>query len=703
MNHGLLLLFLLTSCWLYLAAFMALTDWRWNAGRLAQSLAFGALGAWLLISGRTGAWPVRVMGGFFGATFVLPLFLNRAIRGRLLRGRIGTARFLHRIAASLTWARSGPLFAEISRIDALIRKELADPAARRTVRTALTRIHSALSRAAFYGAIMDALTVLRHYDEAVALHKERFGNSALKADDSILYTLAMAYAEQGRSEEAIACIQRARETERQPAALDLRPFMACVRVFALNGRVEDVNFLFERNARLAALLPPAHQYFWRGMALLRAGQAPAAGELFEKARALLRPCDELLRKRIEGLPDDEERVPALTPGSRTRQQLDALRRRIELAPASPIGRGARWHPLMTYSFIAATLAVWLLTESFGSSTDARTLLRFGANMPALVLHGQWWRLVSSIFLHVGVMHLLFNAYACFLFGTFVERMAGRRSTFTILILSGVGGGAASAFFSNAVSSHTISAGASGAIFGLLGAAIVIVLRLPRLFTGPQRRFLAFNLIFIGAVNMAFGFLEPNIDNLAHAGGFLTGVLCGLVFLAGIGSESRGGAWRLAAFLSVILLASSAVGAGYNLWTGGYPRRLPPAKDVAAPDGSWRVYVPAFWETATSGADVVTFQDPLGPSLRIQSGRSPALLLPREGRVYRRTRRIGGREFREFVISTRHEGRSWTRLGYVLRAKGRSFVLAFDCSSDDIRDYIPLFQWILLGFEPLTPE
>jgi len=209
MNHGLLLLFLLTSCWLYLAAFMALTDWRWNAGRLAQSLAFGALGAWLLISGRTGAWPVRVMGGFFGATFVLPLFLNRAIRGRLLRGRIGTARFLHRIAASLTWARSGPLFAEISRIDALIRKELADPAARRTVRTALTRIHSALSRAAFYGAIMDALTVLRHYDEAVALHKERFGNAALKADDSILYTLAMAYAEQGRSEEAIACIQRA--------------------------------------------------------------------------------------------------------------------------------------------------------------------------------------------------------------------------------------------------------------------------------------------------------------------------------------------------------------------------------------------------------------------------------------------------------------------------------------------------------------
>jgi len=702
MNHELLLLFLLTSCWLYVAAFVALTDWRWNVGRFAQSLVFGALGVWLLISGRTGVWPAGGMGALFGATFIIPLFLRRAIRGCLLSGRIGPAQSLHRMAACLTWARSGPLFAAISRIDTLIRRELADPAARRNVRIVLVRIHAALSRAAFYGAIIDALTVLRHYDEAVALYKERFGGTALKADNSLLYTLAMAYAEQGRAEEAIACIQRAEETERPRAALDLRPFLACVRVFALNGRIEDVDFLLERNARLAALLPPSHQYFWRGVALLRANQTAGAGELFEKARALLRPCDELLRKRIEGCLAEAEQVSVGIPDSPP-HQLDALRRRIELAQVSPIVTGARWHPLVTYGFIAAAFTVWLLTERSGSSTDARTLLRFGANMPALVLHGQWWRLVSSIFLHVGLTHLLFNVYACFLFGTFVERTTGRWSTFTILILSGVGGGAASALFSNAVKSYTISAGASGAIFGLLGAAIVIVLKLPRLFSGPQRRFLAFNFIFIAAVNMVFGFFEPNIDNLAHAGGFLTGVLCGLVLLAGVGNESRGGAWRLAMFLSVILLASSAVGALYNLSTGGYPQRLPAAKDAWAPDKSWRVSVPVFWETRTSATDTVTFRDPLGPSLRIQSGESPVLLIPTQGRVYRRARRIGDRKFREFLISTRKEGQLWTRLGYVLRAQERSFVLVFDCSAEEIRDYLPLFHWILLGFEPLAPE
>lgn len=695
MNHGLLLLFLTTSCWFYMALLLVLTDWRWNAGRIAQTIACVGAGGWLLLTGKTGATPACAIVALFCATIIIPLFLRRVIHRRLLAGHIEKARFYQAIFAFLTCGRTRVIFAAVRKINALIQSELSHPAAQRNARHLLIPIQSALTQSVFQGAQIDALVTLQHYADAVSLYDERFSNRNLKPDISVWFALAIAHAELGNLDQAVGCIRHTAETEETPSALDPRPFLAYIRVFACGGRPDDVEYLLTRAARLTALLPPAYPHLYQGLALMRAGQRDSAETAFAQARASLRPTDELIHRLIERHSAELSAAQSAETHPAMSSDLNALRRRAELAPVSLAASSRRRRLLLTQGFIAATIVVWFLTERAGSSTDARTLLRFGANMPALALHGQWWRLASSIFLHVGFMHLLFNAYACYLFGSFVERMTGRWSTFTILILSGVSGSAASAFFGEWFGRNAISAGASGAVFGLLGAAIVVVLRLPGYFTKRQRRFYAFNLIFIAAINMLFGLFEKNVDNLAHAGGFATGLLCGIALMAGINHPGRRSGWRLAAFFSVIILAASAVGALYNFSTGGYPRRPPPMKTVSGPKGEWRITVPVFWNKEISTEQTVIFTDPLGPKFSIQAGPRPLLRAPSRRILYRHSLIIRGRSFNEIAIAGEHK----LTFAYHLRAQDKNYLLQFACATEDARQYSRLLRRMLVSFEP----
>ena len=695
MDHALLLLFLITSCWFYVAVLLALNDPRWNVGRIAQSGICACAGGWLLLAGKTNATPLSVLGALFCATVIVPLFLRRLVHRRLLVGRLASAQFFQTVIAWLTWGRVQPLFAGIERIERLIRSELGNPTAQGYARRLLLPLQGAFTRSSFHGAQVEALVALQQYKEAEALCREHFAEGKLKPSLSLRFALATALAEMGKVDRASACLRRAAETEETPSALDVRPFLAYMHVFACGGRSDDVEYLLAQTGRLTALLPPAYPHLWRGMALMRAVRRDAAETAFARARACLRPADELLGRLIERHSAAPPAAGQATVPPAASYALDALRRNLELTPASPAASSRRWRPLVTYGFIAATVVVWFMTERAGSSTDARTLLRFGANMPALVMHGQWWRLVSSVFLHVGMMHLVFNAYACYLFGSFVERTSGRWSTFTVLVLSGAGGSAASALFSSYFGRNTISAGASGAVFGLLGAAIVIVLRLPGYFSRRQRRFYAFNLIFIAAANVVFGLLEQNVDNLAHAGGFASGLLCGMALMSRISNKASSPAWPLAAFFSIILLASSAVGSLYNLSTGGYPHRFPPMKSVSGPKGRWRITVPVFWEQVVKG-ESVAFSDPFGPRLEIREGARTRLLVPPRRTLHRRRLTIRGQRINEIVMLG---GESGLCVAYHLNAGGKNYLLLFTCTPGEAKDYGQLFRRILAGFEP----
>lgn len=176
-------------------------------------------------------------------------------------------------------------------------------------------------------------------------------------------------------------------------------------------------------------------------------------------------------------------------------------------------------PFFTYLLIVSNIIMYFLLEINGGSTDLENLVSLGAKYNPAILDGQWWRIVSSMFLHIGIFHLLMNMFALYYIGLAVERIYGSWRFLVIYMLAGIGGGVASFAFT-----INIAAGASGAIFGLFGAL---------LFFGINHRHTFFQtmgkgIIMVIVINVAIGFLVPQIDNAAHLGGLIGGFLASAI-------------------------------------------------------------------------------------------------------------------------------------------------------------------------------
>jgi rhomboid protease GluP len=177
-------------------------------------------------------------------------------------------------------------------------------------------------------------------------------------------------------------------------------------------------------------------------------------------------------------------------------------------------------PMATWVLLGLILATFLLETLAGGSTQIDVLVQLGAKVTALVAAGEYWRLFTSMFLHIGLLHLAFNSYALVVIGADLERLLGTGRFLVLYLLSGLFGSLASYAFSTG-----ISAGASGAIFGLIGglAAFFALHRQQLGAWGKQR--LA-NIAFLIVLNLFFGFTQRGIDNIAHIGGLLSGLALG---------------------------------------------------------------------------------------------------------------------------------------------------------------------------------
>ena len=185
-------------------------------------------------------------------------------------------------------------------------------------------------------------------------------------------------------------------------------------------------------------------------------------------------------------------------------------------------------PYVTWLLLSANVIVYLLTELMGGSTAADVLIRLGAMESWLIASGEYWRLFSAMFLHSGLIHLGFNVIGLLIFGQQLERFCGYSRFLVIYILAGLAGSITSYAFNLSASPNAIGVGASGAVFGILGALVAFFLS-NRGLLGEMGRQTLVGLLALAAINLAVGFVMPSIDNFAHIGGFAGGFLLGMAF------------------------------------------------------------------------------------------------------------------------------------------------------------------------------
>jgi rhomboid protease GluP len=203
-------------------------------------------------------------------------------------------------------------------------------------------------------------------------------------------------------------------------------------------------------------------------------------------------------------------------------------------------------PLILYINIAIFIIMSVLgADPLSPATDV--LMQWGGNMRYLTFNNQFWRLFTSFFLHAGVLHLLFNMYALISIGKILETAIGKSIYILVYIFSGLCSGIASVFWNETV----VSVGASGAIFGLYGFYLMLlVLKIVEVPENARKNFLSSIVLFI-FYNLFYGFSKAGIDNAAHVGGLLSGIMSGFVYKIAIHRKNkRNGYYAFAALFGL---------------------------------------------------------------------------------------------------------------------------------------------------------
>lgn len=191
---------------------------------------------------------------------------------------------------------------------------------------------------------------------------------------------------------------------------------------------------------------------------------------------------------------------------------------------------------ITYGIIAINVLVFILMAISGAGIftidDTTVHINWGSNLTTLTLNGEWWRLLTSTFIHFGILHLAMNTYALYMAGVYLEPMLGKTKYITAYLCTGILSGVLSLWW------HTDgvnSAGASGAIFGLYG--VFLALLLTNLIPKQVRKGLLQSIGVFIVYNLAFG-MKSGVDNAGHIGGLLSGLAIGVIYYLVLSKKTK---------------------------------------------------------------------------------------------------------------------------------------------------------------------
>ncbi len=168
--------------------------------------------------------------------------------------------------------------------------------------------------------------------------------------------------------------------------------------------------------------------------------------------------------------------------------------------------------------------------------DIEVFIQYGANYGPLTKDDGWWRLFSAMFLHFGIVHVLFNMWALWDAGRLTERLYGSAHFAILYLFAGLAGSLASLLWNN---DDVVSVGASGAVFGVFGALLAYLLRQKISIPKQLLKQLATSALFFMGFSLFYGFAKSGIDNAAHIGGLIAGFILGLLFARPICESDQG--------------------------------------------------------------------------------------------------------------------------------------------------------------------
>jgi rhomboid protease GluP len=209
---------------------------------------------------------------------------------------------------------------------------------------------------------------------------------------------------------------------------------------------------------------------------------------------------------------------------------------------------------VTYGIIASNVLVFVLMVIGGVSFFAPTgidIIRWGGNFGSLTLTGDWWRLITCVFVHIGIIHLAFNMYALYMAGVYLEPMLGKTKYIMAYLCTGVFASLASLWWHK---EPVASAGASGAIFGMYG--VFLALLSTSLIPKQIRNSLLQSIGVFVVYNLVYG-MKSGVDNSAHVGGLLSGLIIGYIYYPGLKAAGKK-SMAIVGLITVLTVVAAAV-------------------------------------------------------------------------------------------------------------------------------------------------
>ena len=179
----------------------------------------------------------------------------------------------------------------------------------------------------------------------------------------------------------------------------------------------------------------------------------------------------------------------------------------------------------TIFLVAVNVIVFFALSFQGMTEDGAFMLEHGAMyVPRVIESGEFYRLFTSMFMHFGFPHLVNNMLMLVVMGMMLEKELGKIKYLLLYLISGLGGNLLSAMWDILANDYAVSAGASGAIFGVIGALLYIAIRNRGRIGNVSGR----GLLFMIALSLYYGFTSGGVDNLAHIGGLLSGFILSIL-------------------------------------------------------------------------------------------------------------------------------------------------------------------------------